>query len=160
MLEFRVQAAIASFEKEKSLHANTAFHCQELQAELKNVKWKASELEERRKILLADREEMKNENEQLKKGNLAMHDKLKIIISTHITLEKEFTDYKAHGPLLTEALKQQVYQEYRRSPELSKEVIQQFDGGCQSAQDKDKAKMLAMVLDPSIVEAEDDPPPQ
>lgn len=53
-LQLQVQALTSGLEKEKSLHANTTFHCQELTQELKTIKWQSSELTEQRKQLLVD----------------------------------------------------------------------------------------------------------
>lgn len=55
---------------------------------------------------------MKKENEQLKKNNVEINDKLVSLFNQNTEmikscsqLEREFVDYKALGPPLTEALK-------------------------------------------------------
>lgn len=65
---------------------------------------------------------------------------------------------------MTEAAKQQYIAEYMISLKLKEAVMEQFSDGYQSVKEKDKAKMLAADLDPSILdsseeesEAEDDP---
>lgn len=121
---------MSGLEKEGSLHNNTTFFCQGLQSEMKTIKEQAAKGEAHRRALLENQDEMKKENIQLKKNNAEMNDKLVSLfdqnaemIRSFSKLEREFTEYKALGPPLTEALKQQVYQEYRKYPELVKEVM-------------------------------------
>lgn len=71
-----VQTAMASTEKEKSLHANTAFHCTKLEKELATIKKEAAEGEKRRRSLLNDRENMKKECNALRNNNAALSRKL------------------------------------------------------------------------------------
>lgn len=94
---------------------------------------------------------------------VSMHRQHAEMIGTCSRLEKEFAKYKALGPPLTEgpsplteALKQQICQEYKKSSELSKEVMQQFEDGYQSAHDKDKERMQVTSFDRSILDSSDD----
>lgn len=66
---------------------------------------------------------------------------------------------------MTEVVKQNLITEYRKSPELTEEVMKQYGDKYSSARAKDKTKMLVAGLDPSLLdssdeesEAEDDPP--
>lgn len=76
--------------------------------------------------------------------------KLKIAEAERGTLAKDFTSYKVSAPLLTKEAKQQIILEYRGSPELVNEVVEQFDLGYQDARARDKAKMQAQNLDPAL----------
>lgn len=87
---------MSGLEKERSLHANTTFYCQELTRKLKEVKWKFSELAEQKKQLLVDRVDMKEKNERLKKAVTTlqsqvedMHKKTMELIRAGDALEKE-----------------------------------------------------------------------
>lgn len=72
-LELMVQSALVEVEKEKSLHANTTFHCTELQADLEKLKKKCAEGEERRQAILAAHVNTRQECEELKREVGALH---------------------------------------------------------------------------------------
>lgn len=87
-----------------------------------------------------------------------MHSQMMSLVKANRALEKELAKLKAQGPPMTEAAKQQLIKEYKISPELIEDVMQQFGDGYQSAKEKDKAKMLAASLDPSILDSLDEEP--
>lgn len=73
---------------------------------------------------------------------------------------------KSQGPTMTEAVKQQIIDEYKESPNLIEKIVLQFFEGYQDHKEKIRAKMIAADLDTKILdssnddsEGEDNPPP-
>lgn len=77
-------------------------------------------------------------------------------MKAHKELEKDYAELKAQGPSMTEAAKHQFIVVYKASPELIEEVMKQFGDGYQSERTRDKAKMLAVDPDPSILDSSDE----
>lgn len=85
-----------------------------------------------------------------------MYTKMMNLMKAGDTLEKEYTELKAQGPPMTKAAKQHLIAEYKVSPKLKEAIMKQFRDGYQSARARDKAKLLAAGLDPSILDFSDE----
>lgn len=119
--------------------------------------------QKKRKQLLEDHAEMKSQNEKMEKSIAGhqkrigtMHSQMMELMRVNRSLEKDYNELKAQRPPMAEETKQKLIIEYRRSPELTEEVLKQYGDKYSSVRAKDKAKMLAAGLDPSILDSSDD----
>lgn len=78
------------------------------------------------------------------------------LVKSASELDKEFIKLKEEGLPISEANKQKIIDEYKTSPELTDVVLGQFDEGYQHAKAKIKAKMMAAVLDPQLLDSSDE----
>lgn len=60
------------------------------------------------------------------------------------------------GPPLTEDLRREVQQDYRKSAELNEEIVQMFSDGYDECRSKDKARLVTAKVNPTILDSSED----
>lgn len=85
-----------------------------------------------------------------------MHSKMMELIRTGKELEREYTELKMQGPLMTKTTKQQIIEEYKESHELTKKIIIQFSEGYQSYKERIRVKMMVAGLETKILDSLDE----
>lgn len=77
-------------------------------------------------------------------------------LNIRLELQGKLEAFQALGPPLTEELREQIYDEYRKSNELNEKVVQMFSDGYYDCRRKDKAKLVAIEADPTILDSSED----
>lgn len=170
-LRTQLEATKLELQTERDRHTNTIRHSEELLWELNRIESQNSVLDEQNKQLLADRNELTIDNDDLRKVVNDLEDhakdtKLKMVhlIESGNKLEEDYEQILLKGHR-TEALQQQIISKYKKSPELTEDIVRQFGEGYQDAKVWMKERMQAASLDPNILdssdeesEADDNPP--
>lgn len=74
-LKSALDTTMGGWEKDKKIHANTALHCEELEAEVGKLKDEAVEGEQRRRAFIENYEEMKKDRDHLRVEQHAIYKK-------------------------------------------------------------------------------------
>ena len=77
-------------------------------------------------------------------------------LNIRLELQGKLEAWQALGPPLTEELRKQIYDEFRNSDELNQKVIKMFSDGYYDCRRKDKAKLVTIEADPTILDSSED----